>query len=264
MSESKRSLLILLALWAFFFTLVTWIVWPAWPYVQLWIALGATVFAVAIGSLVHGHFQPEPAPDFLRLLRAPKFGKDGFWVCPMMSSLDGDLALMCVYFQNNYASRCEGSVCFRPARSLWNGRRPALSIVRFDIACLPEEFGIAYVPIGLPVSLQGKTVSLEIGMTVRREKDWGRQVRRRRWEFVRADVRFESVMHGVMNVFHLVHAVTNPLFVLFMLGSDQVECHLRTPVGVEPDVPPDLTPIIKTLWLPGQEPWVPPEFEKLR
>ncbi len=263
-TEAKKMFLASVAMCAVCFILITWSFQPAWPYLQAWHCLAALICALAICLFIQGYLTPDPEPDFMRLLPLQKFGKDGFWICPVVTeSREHGVAVMCVYYQNNFDSRCEGSFCFRAAPGLFSREGPDLNIIRFDIPCEPAEFGIASVAIGVPTALQDKNVTLEIGMTVRRETAWGRKLRFREWEFVRGDVHFQSKLIVFMRVGHLLHALHNPWYLFYELGSHHANTRVKLPQHVRSTIAEGLKPIIKTLWLPGQKPWV-PDFELSR
>ncbi len=126
------------------------------PGAILWsLRIGFTTLAVV--GLVTFFFGLPPKDEFtdhLRVLsRGKHFDQEGFAFLPTIAPRNG-VAFVEVLFQNQRDCVINGRVVLQPHSDLF--KESGIKAVAFEIPCEPGVFGVASMPIGVPLDKQGR------------------------------------------------------------------------------------------------------------
>jgi hypothetical protein len=199
---------------------------------------------LAIAAFLKLHFRADEVPDYLRQQFRTRFERGGFCFAFRPSVADG-VGHLDIYFQNQQDQRCIGRIALRPARGFFLGR-VAMQPIAVEIACEPAAYGVAKVPFPIPVALQGKRQSFEVGASVDYPGGKGRTLRFRNGIVLRADSNFGDTFGTALMV---AGALTGRI-----VYQAPRTTALELPTGVAEELPPHLKPDIKTLWKLGDPP----------
>lgn len=147
---------------------------PDWVVPTLKYA-GPVLCVIALTVLLVIHNRPDEVPDFLAKHVRRYFNRGGLCFGVRTTVADGECVLV-VFFQNQYTGRCVGRIALRPAREFFLNRAD-ISPVAIEVECGPAAFGVARVPLGVPLALQGRRQRFEVGASVAYPSGRGRQVR---------------------------------------------------------------------------------------
>jgi hypothetical protein len=124
----------------------------------------------------------ESPPDYLGRCNGPIFERDGLCFTVSLDAEDRT-AMFTIMYQNRYDRPLAAYIALRPA-----GGSVATLSPRID--CGPAGFGVAKFPVAVPARHQGKTVTMEIGVSIEYPRGKGREVRFRAGRPVRQDSQF--------------------------------------------------------------------------
>ncbi|MEX2119319.1 MAG: hypothetical protein WD847_06980 [Pirellulales bacterium] len=198
-------------------------------------SIAAAVLAVAGFLIVH--FQQDEVPDFLYERCGEFFDRGGFCFSVAPQDRDG-VCVLEVSFQNRHERPCAAHLALRPANRLFLAI--PMEPVTCKVDCGRAAFGIARIPFGVPIALQGKRQLFQVGASVDYPHGKGRAVRFRDGLVIRHTAQFR-------------HPVGAALTLLGMLGGSffrwkPATVALELPLNVAEEVPENVTPDIETLW----------------
>lgn len=206
----------------------------------------ATFFALTIFLMIH--FRPDAAKDFLgEKVGSRFFNRDGFCFALAVTERDG-YAHLVVDFQNQFERACVGRVALRPARGFWM-TRAQMDWIMLEIACPPAGFGVAMLPIAIPLELQGSRQSFDVGASAIYPEGKGKQLRFRDGIVIRSSAQFQNPMGDGL----FIAGMATGQLVL----SEPAKVTLDLPSGVETELPKALPLDLKVLWRLGDS-GVPP------
>lgn len=198
----------------------------------------------AIGLFLKIHFRADLVPDYLSS-RGSFFNRGGFCFQVYPTVADGRCVFM-IWFQNQYEKPLVGRIALRPARGFFLGR-PKMDPILVEIDSPPAAYGMARVAVPLPVDLQGRNQSFEVGASVEYPEGKGRQLRFRDGITLRTNSNFGSAFtKGLMVAGALTGQIVyeSPATVSLPLPKDVAE-----EIAIQ-----DKLPSMETLWKLGDPP----------
>jgi hypothetical protein len=244
MGESVKAILSLVMIVAAFVAAFGWI--EDQPDQTTWILrIGAPLIGVlALAVLLKLQFRKDRAPDLLGELLGNYFNRAGFCFAFTVDATDG-ICRIHAYFQNQYERPCVGRVALRPGRGFFLTRVKIDTFV-FEIPCDGGAFGVASLPISLPLQLQGKRQSFEVGASVEYPEGKGRRLRYRDGQFLRTNTNFGNAFATALTVAGALGGqivLSSPATVTLQLPNTAVE-----------QAPEEAAPQLQTLWKPDASP----------
>lgn len=200
-----------------------------------------SLLAAAIIIMVKLSRRRDLAPDFLRQQFGSYLNCSGFAFTFTIHADEGT-AYLVVHFQNQYARPCVGRIGLRHGRRSF--QLPSAEVLNFEVTCESGAYGMARLPLPVPMNLQGERETFEISASASYPKGRGKRLR-----FFSATVmRGESLFHRMRQL--LVLVVLLPLAgMLFWQGRATITLAMPTHVAVAP--PRWSTPKITTIWKLG-------------
>ena len=188
MGESTKAVCALLMIVGFVGAAIAWV--ADRPDAATWaFRIGGLVTAcLALGVILKLHFRADLEQDYLRMLNGNYFNRDGFCFTITSTEIDG-CAFVVLHFQSQFDRPSTGRVAIRPARGFFL-TRAKIDSINFEIDCPPGGYGFTRIPIPIPVELQGKRQSFEIGASVQYPEGKGRRIRFHDGTFLRANTNF--------------------------------------------------------------------------
>jgi len=244
MGESTKSVCALLMIVGIIAAVFAWM--ADRPDATTWgFRIGAPITALlALGLILKLHFRPDLEPDYLRSLTGTYFNRDGFCFAFVVTPIDG-IAFMHAYFQTQYDTPCVGRIALRPARGFFMSRA-SIDAITFEVECPPSGFGFARIAIPLPVKVQGKRQSFEVGASAQYPDGKGRRIRFHDGVFLRSNTNFGNSFGIALTI---AGAATGSIVL-----SKPATATVALPAGVAEDIPHGLTPETRVLWQRGDPP----------
>jgi len=202
------------------------------------------VAALALALLLKLHFRVDVARDYLRDCTGTYFNREGFNFAFVATARDR-VAYLVAYFQNQRDQPCIGRVVLRPARGFFLTRTD-FEPIACEIACEPAAFGYVRLAIPIPVNLQGKRQTFEVGASAQFPDGKGQRLRFFDGVFLRTNTDFGSSFHSALAIV----GVAAGTIVLTKPATVTIEL----PAGVAPELPEDVPHEIVTLWRLGDPP----------
>lgn len=242
MGESFKAVCCLVLMVSAIWGAVTWVLDPG-PL--MWVLrIGLPLLAISmIVVLFSLQMRSDLVPDYLGKQFTNYYNRDGFCFSLAVDEAHG-VCNMLLYFQNQYAHPCRARVAVRPARGFFL-QRPDIETLLIDIDVEPAAFGIASSPISIPLLLQGKSQSFEVGASVEYPQGKGTRLRFGDGIFLRSNSQFGNRFGtGLM----LAGALSGQI-VFVSPASMKVEL----PHGVATELPFPVSQQIMTVWKLGDE-----------
>jgi hypothetical protein len=202
------------------------------------------VSVLAIAGFLKLHIRADAVPDYLHRKFRSYFNRGGFCFALQPAAVGG-VGYLNVYFQNQQDAPLIGRIALRPARGFFLGRAP-LTPVAVEIRCESAGYGVAKVPIAVPLDLQGKKQSFEAGASAEYPSGKGPTLRFRDGIVLRANSDFKNIFGTALAVAGALTGVIN--------YQSPAGMAIELPTGVAEEVPPDQRPEITTLWKLGDAP----------
>ncbi|QDU15879.1 hypothetical protein CA11_37070 [Gimesia maris] len=207
--------------------------------------IGGPIAAIfALGVIFKLQFRADLEHDYLRALMGTYFNRNDFCFAFVVTPYDG-IAFMDAYFQTQRDKPCVGRIALRPARGFFF-TRAKIDAITFEVECPPAGFGFARIAIPIPLKLQGKRQSFEVGASVRYPDGKGRRVRFHDGIFLRSNTNFGNSFGTALTV---AGTATGSIAL-----SQPATATIDLPVGVAEDLPDNIAPEIKILWQLGEPP----------
>ena len=184
------------------------------------------------------HFRTDLVEDHLKRLFGTYFNRDGFCFSISARPVDG-IAYLEAHFQNQYDKPSIGKIAVRPARGFWMNRAN-LEMITFKIECAPAAFGVVRMPIPIPIELQGKRLSFEVGASVEYPQGKGRRLRFHDGLFLRTNASFGKAFETALTV----AGAAGGMIVLTKPASVKIDL----PAAVAENIPFDSTPELTTIF----------------
>ena len=207
---------------------------------------GPAVALLILGFLVKLQRRPDQAPDLLRERFGTYFNRDGFCFVFVVEARDS-VCFLTTFYQNHRDVPSAGQLALRPASGFFL-TRPNLDTVTLNIDCEPGEFGYVQMPLRIPVKLQGKTQSFEVGASVTYPAGRGKRLRFHDGLFLRANSRFGSTFRTAL----VLAGAAGGAIVLTRPATIKI----ALPAGVATDIDDAAdAPVSRKLWsyTPGTE-----------
>ncbi len=157
MTETKRNLLLIIALGSLFMAGVVWFgMEPHESAINIWVWRIGTigVFAGSTFAFFHNYMRQEKAPDLLRMVDEEPFEISG--VCFSISpSFDDGVVALKVLYQNRFSGPAKMTIRLKPRR-ISMIRKAVHGQMNIEVAMGPGEFGYAMVPMVLPDEARGQ------------------------------------------------------------------------------------------------------------
>ena len=148
------------------------------------------VAIVALVPILILQFRADIVPDYLGRMFRHYFNRDGFCFAIIANSDDDGIAYLEAYFQNQRGNPSIGRIALRPGRRF--RERAKVDTIAYEIQCEPGAFGVARVALPIPNEFQGKSLTFEVGASVRYPKGKGKRLRFKDGIFIRANAEFGS------------------------------------------------------------------------
>ncbi|HZZ30187.1 MAG TPA: hypothetical protein VFE46_19470 [Pirellulales bacterium] len=203
------------------------------------IALPVACFLVLAIFLVI-HFQADEVPDYLYETAGRYFDRSGFCFVFDVISEEG-ICFIRAIFQNQQDQPCEGRIALQPIGQLF--MKAEIEAVGIEIHCEPAAFGIAQVPLPVPISKQGTEQKFKVGASVHYPNGKGKTLRYRNGLTLRTNVDFGNAFY-------------TGLIIAGALGGHIIwhrpaSVTLRLPKEVSDQITPNIQADFKTLWKLG-------------
>ncbi|PHS10676.1 MAG: hypothetical protein COA78_10980 [Blastopirellula sp.] len=206
--------------------------------------LGSPVISLlAMLLFLKVHFRRDEVPDYLHKLFGGFFDRDGFCFTFLTGTLNG-VCYIEVYFQNKYERPCIGRIALQPAKGFFGRKR--IDAIICEVECDAAGFGVARIPVPLPLKVQGKKQKFEVGACVKYPNGKGRMLRFRDSMFIRTNSEFGDALGTTLAVGYILAGglvIQKPATVTISLPAD-----------VAQEIPDGLKPEFKTLWKLGDPP----------
>jgi hypothetical protein len=199
---------------------------------------------LGIGTFLKIHFRADEVPDYLGRLNRKYFNRGGFCFALQPVVEDGTCYLQ-THFQNQYDGTCTGRIALRPARGFFLGRADIEAIL-VEIHCEPATFGVNRIPIGVPLAVQGKKQSFEVGASVAYPNGKGCRVRFGDGLVIRANSNFGNAFGTALTV---AGAMTGQIVL-----SQPATITMVLPRGVVEHAPNGSPQKSQTIWRIGDPP----------
>ncbi len=196
---------------------------------------------VALGVLLYLQFQRDRAPDLLFKYFGRYFDRSGFCF-KLRFVADHGVCVLVIPFQNRHERPCSAQIAIRSAPGFFGGR--PFDGVKFDIEAGPAAFGIARVPIPMPVACQGKRHRFDVAATAKYPQGKGRMLRFRDGLKVKSEA-------GVSELGSAVLTIGLAAFGHIHISGRPASITLSVPAGVSEALPSDAVPVVKTFWTLG-------------
>lgn len=206
-----------------------------------WLRIGAPIVAIAaFGAFLQIHFQRDEVPDFLYQSHGGYFDRGGF--CFAIGVHDvGGVCHVEVYFQNRYDRPCIGRIALRPKAGFFG--RQKIDTIALEIPCEPAAFGVVSMPIPVPLAVQGKRQTFEVGASVKYPQGRGKMLRFRDGIVIRTNSNFGDAFGTTLAVGALLGGN--------ILIPQPATVELELPRGVLELPPRELQPEVKSIWRLG-------------
>ena len=205
-----------------------------------------TVCLAALAGFLAIHFQRDKVPDYLYARVRSYFDRGGFCFAAT-AAVENGICFFYVWFQNRYERPCVGRVALRPARGLFQTRK--FDAITFEIHADAAAFGVATIPVPIPVSCQGQRQKFEVGASVDYPEGKGQMLRFRDGLALRSNANFGNNFRTALTV----AGALGGGIVLYKPASMTVSL----PSGAAEEVPEDRKPQVTTLWKLGDPPLQP-------
>lgn len=190
--------------------------------------------------LIWTNFRRDLVPDFLRSISLRFFERDGFCFLPQVIVRRG-IPHVRVWYQNRYEKACEAMVVLCPGKTFLMGSQAGIT-ARIHLRCPGGGFGVAEVPVELPVAGAGNVVIHEVGAQVRYPDGGGRLLR------FRAGERVGEPQMSALDIGLTVAAAA----VGHLLIRSPAKLKLQLPQAASLPLPADPPAAAEVLWQPGR------------
>jgi len=205
---------------------------------------GSPIVAIlALVVFLRIHFRRDEVPDYLRQMCGGYFDRGGFCFSFAAYDVDG-ICFLDAFFQNKYERPCVGRIALRPAKDFFGRRK--IDAITYEISCEAAAFGVARVPLPLPLAVQGKRQKFEVGASVHYPEGKGRMLRFRDGAVIRTNSNFGNSFGTALQV----AGAMGGTLVLTRPASATVSL----PIGVAEEIPDGIEPEVKTFWRLGDPP----------
>lgn len=224
---------------------VAWIISPRPDAFDWTVILSAGMVAVVLlSSFSVGLWWPRTdlAPDFLFERTGSYFERDGFCFS-VVPTVEDELVLLRVYFQNRFERPCNAAFALRQAASRMGRNKD--NLLELSLTCEGGAFGVITAPAAVPAKYQGKRVKINVAARCHYPNGKGKQLRFKTAAKVDNDLSFgggwgTNVSTGAMVLGSI--SVSDPAHVSFQM-----------PVGVRETLPPGLEPSAEEFWQLGDD-----------
>lgn len=205
-----------------------------------WIRLVSTVVAVlTLIVFLKLHLKPDQVPDYLAKRHGNAFENRGVSVVFEPAVLDGIFYLN-IYFQCKFTGDAVIHVGLRPKQGLL-GRAKGLDLHLGPIDCPPAGYGVMRWPIPVPLKLQGKKMTFEVGLSATYPKGKGTQAR------------FRSGLRVGHKADFVRHASSNFLTIK-VISYTPAQCTIQLPANVAESLPIEVGEQDEIFWQLGDDP----------
>lgn len=243
MHDLRSSALLLAGIFGFF-SIAMWL--PSHVVLtHVWvlrIVFPAVLFGLIFIAL-RGKRGVDRAPDFLASMFQSRQECNGLCFACDLDVRDG-VAFLDVYFQNRYGRPCKATV--QVMLNVNFTVRPT-SLVHATFEVQGGAFGIARVPMAIPVKWQGREAPVLINASCQYAGGHGEKLRVRGGQIVGS-----CTPHPLAMIAAILLGGMGAL----LIRGEPIKGRLPFPGGVADEVPPNVKPEMETLWLPGD-----PEFD---
>ncbi len=205
---------------------------------------GPAAALLGFGAFLKMHYRADLVHDYLRDVAPWYFNRGGFCFAFAVQAVDG-VAYLAMYFQNQRDRPCVGRVALRQAEGFFLRGAP-IEAITFKIECEPAAFGIARIELPIPIKMQGKRESFDVGALVQFPGGKGRQLRFRDGIVIRTNANFND-------------SFGTALAIAGMLGG-HIAIHsspsikIALPSGVAEDLGGEPIIEVRTLWRLAEPP----------
>jgi len=200
---------------------------------------GIGVAMLAATFLVWLQLRIDGETDYLRADFGTYFNRDGFCFAINTIAIDG-VAYIEFHYQSQYTGNCVGQIALRPAFERDKGGRAKLDDITCRIECPNGAYGVARVPISIPLALQGRNQPFEVGASVRYPNGKWQRLRFHDGILLRSDTNFHDAFGTAMTI---AGAATGSLIL-----SRPATTTVKLPEGVNPTAPDSVGPVVTKIW----------------